>query len=253
VENTQDTPQVQDPVQEPAATPAQEPTTPTEAPVQAPAETVQEPAPSEESAPADSTVVAPAEEEEAYSPPPPIPAVAPIDFSQLPVDENNLIDPNALASQINQRIAQAEQNAAARAQQLYAEQESEKRQWDKAYEKYPDLKNNKEMRDLVHNARLGKVTELLSSNSDPSSIKLPTPAQVADNLFKYVGQAKTEGMQQANQNTQVQKSGVLETASRRSNDAVDAVTEARANINNPNKQLANKARSMLLHRYLTGE
>jgi hypothetical protein len=94
------------PVEEaPNDTPVQEqPQEATSQPLdEAPAE-----APAEAAAPAQEVATAP-EEEESYPQYQPIPGVAPIDFSQLPVDENNLIDPNALAQQINSRIAQAEQ------------------------------------------------------------------------------------------------------------------------------------------------
>lgn len=124
-----------------------------------------------------------------------IPQAQPIDFNNLPVGEDNLIDPNALAGSINQAIATAEERAALRAQQAYAEQRAEEKGWEKAYEKYPELKTNKELRDLVHRTRLGEVTDMLGRTQDPSSVKLPTPAQIADRFFKYIGNAKQEGLQ----------------------------------------------------------
>lgn len=203
-----------------------------------------------QTAPAD-TVVAPAEEpEEDYPTYQPVSPVPPIDFSQLPVDENNLIDPNALASQINSRIAQAESNAAARAQQIYAEQEQEKKLWDKAYEAHPDLKDNKELREMVHNARLGKVTEILSSTNDASQVKLPTPKQMADTLFKHITSERVKGFEQANQNTQVQQSAVLETSGKASDSSADQKAQALQNINNPNREVANRARNALLREKL---
>lgn len=246
------------------------PTTQTDAPVRETAETPQpneptlttdqvsqEPASTTETA-EEATVASPEpavvqEEEEEQQTFQQVPAVAPIDFSQLQADENGLIDPNALAGAINQRIAQAEQNASARAQQIYAEQEQEKRLWDKAYEKYPDLKTDKELNSLVQQARIGEATDLLSRSNDPASVKLPTPGQVADKLFKRIGTAKTEGMQQATTNTVVQKSAQLETASRKSDDGAETVQQARANLNNPNKEVANKARNELLRKYLGWE
>lgn len=192
----------------------------------------------------------PAEEEDDSQPYRPVPPTPPIDFSQLAADENGLIDPNQLAGAINQRIAQAEQNASARAQQIYAEQEAEKGLWDKAYDKYPDLKTDKELRHLVHQARIGEATDLLSRSNDPNSVKLPTPSQVAQKLFNRIGTAKTQGMAQANTNTQIQKSAVLETAGRATNEGAESVQQARANLNNPNKEVATKARSELLRKYL---
>lgn len=245
---------------EPAALPQNNTPVPNEAPVEtpAPAETPEQPQTLTTQPPAttpqETTQAPPAEvpveEEEEYPTYQQIPGVPPIDFSQLPVDENNLIDPNALASQINQRIAMAEQNAQARAQQIYNENDAEKRSWDKAYEKYPELKENKELRDMVHNARLGRVTELLSQTNDPTQIKLPTPSQMADTLFKYTSAKKEEGFNQAQQNTVVQKSGVLETASRTGNPEAEGLDSAMKNINNPNKEVATQARNALLRKKL---
>lgn len=246
-ENPQTQTDVQAPTEQPVEQPQpNEPTLTTEVQETAPEEPVtetQEPVSTE-------TPVEEEEEQQAYQQVAPVP---PIDFSQLPADENGLIDPNALASVINQRIAQAEQNASQRAQQIYAEQEQEKRLWDKAYEKFPDLKTDKELNNLVQQARIGEATDLLSRSTDPASVKLPTPAQVAEKLFKRIGTAKTEGMQQATTNTVVQKSAQLETAGRKSDDGAETVQQARANLNNPNKEVANKARSELLRKYLGWE
>lgn len=183
----------------------------------------------------------------------PVTPTPPIDFSQLPADENGLLDPNALASMINKSIIQAEQNAVTRAQQAYAEQEQEKKLWSKAYDKYPELKSDKELQSLVHQARIGEATDILSRTKDPSSVKLPTPTQVAEKLFKRFNSAKTAGMQQATTNTVIQKSAQLETASRTSDASAETVQSARANINSPNKQVANQARQDLLKKYLGWE
>lgn len=181
------------------------------------------------------------------------PQYQPIDFSQLQADENGLIDPNALAGTINQSIAAAEQRAVAQATQAFQEQRVEEKQWEKAYDKYPELKTNKELRDLVHNSRLGEVTNLLSKTQDTSSVKLPTPAQIADKLFKHMGTAKTEGMKQATENVVVQNSAHVETAGRRTDDTADNRSKLFQNINNPNKEVARKSRQELLKGMLFGE
>lgn len=192
----------------------------------------------------------PIEEEEVPAPYQPLPQTPPLDFSQLPVNEDNLIDPNALAQHLNSWQSQIEQNTMARTQQIYAEQEYEKGLWNKAYEKYPELKTDKDLRDMVHNARLGRVTELLSTERDPSKIKLPTPAQTADTLFKRISAAKGAGFTQANQNTTVQQSAVLETPGKPTNSGDEALVQAQQNINSPNQEVRTKARSDLLKKKL---
>lgn len=176
-----------------------------------------------------------------------------LDFNNLPVGDDNLIDPNALAGAINQQMATIEQRAVAQAQQAFQEQRAEERAWEKTYEKHPELKTNKELRDLVHRARLGEVADLLSKTQDPRSVKLPTPTQVADKFFKNISSAKQEGYKQATENVKVQNSAYVETATTKTDDSSDAFAKARQNINNPNKEVAKQARQDLLKSMLFGD
>jgi hypothetical protein len=215
-------------------------------------------APATQTAPAESatqtTDETAAEEDESFNQyQPNIPDVQPLDLSKLPVNDENLIDPNALAGAINQQIASAEQRAVARAQQGFNEQRAEDQAWNRAYEKYPQLRSDKELRALVHQARLGEVTDMLSRSQDPRSVKLPTPSQIAGKLFKYMGTAKQEGMQQATTNTVIQQSARLETGGTRTNDNADTKAKNFQNINNPNREVAKKARTDLLKSMLFGD
>lgn len=216
-----------------------------EQPTEAPAETTEESpeAPVEEVTTPE--VEEPEEDEEEY-PSYEVPQVPQLDFNNLPAGEDGLIDPNLLAGAINQQINSAAEAAALRARNEYQEQRAEERNWEKAYTKYPELKDNKELRDLVHRARLGEVTDMLSKTQDARSIKLPTPSQVADKFFKYSNNKKVEGMKQATQNTVIQQSAHLETAGTRTSDNADGRTKLLQNINNPNKEVAKQARTDLL-------
>lgn len=202
-----------------------EPTTPVETPVEAPVDT---PAPVEEEDD-------PIQYESTHVPQ--------LDFSQLPVDENNLIDPNVLAQSINQQMAATVQSAAAAARNEVLEQRTEEKLWDKAYDSHPELKTNKDLRNLVHQARIGEATDLLARTKDPQSVKLPTPAQIADKLFKQIGQAKTDGMKQATENVKVQSSAYVETGGTKTNDASDQRQQLIQNFNNPKREVAIKARN----------
>lgn len=253
--NPQDTPTEPtqaEPAQAEPATPVAEPSV-QEAPAEVqPSETPSEPQAETTQVAKPATVTKTAEEDDIEYPSYQAPQYQPIDFSQLQADENGLIDPNALAGTINQSIAAAEQRAVAQATQSFQEQRIEEKQWDKAYEKYPELKSNKELRDLVHNSRLGEVTNLLSKTQDARSVKLPTPAQIADKLFKHMGTAKSEGMKQATVNEVIQNSAHVETAGRRTDDSADNRQKLYQNINNPNKEQATKARTELLKSMLFG-
>jgi len=244
----------QNPTQDVTAAPAAPQNEPAEQPAPQPQEPAEQPEPQGEpqtEVPAQASQPVEEDEEIEY-PNYQLPPASPIDFSQLPVGEDNLIDPNALAASINQSIAAAEQRATLQAQQVYQEQRAEEKAWDKAFEKYPELKNNRDLRDMVQNARLGEITNLLSRTQDPRSVKLPTPAAMADKLFKYMGNAKAEGMKQATENTVVQQSAHIETAGRRTDDSADTKAQAYQNINNPNKEVAKKARQDLLKQLVFG-
>lgn len=125
------------------------------------------------------------------------------DLTNLPADENGLVDLNAYAEAMKQRDVTLMEQARAAARQEFLEQRQEERAWSKAVEKYPQLKGNRELRDLIHQTRMGSIVEG----------KNPTPLQIADQLFKHLGTAKTEGYQQAKTTETIQKSASLETAS----------------------------------------
>lgn len=210
--------------------------------VETPTETPVEEAPTEEAV----------EEEEEY-PSYEVPQVPQLDFNNLQMGEDGLIDPNVLAGAINQQVNSAAESARIAARNEYQEQRQEERSWDKAYEKYPELKSNKELRDLVHRARLGEVTDMLSKTRDPQSVKLPTPSQIASKFFKYADGKKVEGMKQATENTVVQESAHLETSGTRTNDSSDARTKMFQNLKNPNKEVAKQAGQDYLKAILFGD
>lgn len=126
-----------------------------------------------------------------------------VDINQLPMDADGNIDPNAFAQAIYQ---QANQSAIAQARQEVAEQLREQKLWEQAEKAYPDLKEDRTMRDIVKNARLGEMASSLGE-------KNPTPKQIADKLFSRTAAAKQQGVSQAQENVRIQNSATLETAS----------------------------------------
>lgn len=127
----------------------------------------------------------------------------PVDINQLPVDAEGNVDPNAFAQAIYQQAVTA---ANAQAQQTVAEQLREQRLWQQAEKSYPELATNKDLKAMVHNARLGEMASTLGE-------KNPTPKQIADRLFKQINTAKASGVEQATNNVRVQQSATLESAS----------------------------------------
>jgi hypothetical protein len=134
------------------------------------------------------------------------PELQPFDWSNLPQDVEGNIDPNAFAAAINQQITQATEVARQQARMEAQEQIKEQRLWEQAETSYPELKQDKELRDMVKNARWG---EWVATNGQ----KNPSPKAIADKIFNKIGQAKKMGVEQAQNNVRIQESAVLETAS----------------------------------------
>lgn len=134
------------------------------------------------------------------------PELQPFDWSNLPQDVEGNIDPNAFAAAINQQITQATEVARQQARMEAQEQIKEQKLWEQAENSYPELKQDKELRDMVKNARWG---EWVATNGQ----KNPSPKAIADKIFNKIGQAKKLGVEQAQNNVRIQESAVLETAS----------------------------------------
>lgn len=153
--------------------------------------------------------------------PTPVPQtdIQPIDWNALPRDPSNpdYVDPNAFAQVLHNQQQQAIAAASAQARAEVQEQLREQKLWQQAEKAYPELASNREMREMVKNARLGEMASSLGK-------KNPSPKQTADRLFKQVQEARKQGVQQAQNNVRVQQSATLETAS------TTAPTDNKANL-----------------------
>lgn len=127
----------------------------------------------------------------------------PIDISQLPMDAEGNVDPNAFANAIYQN---AVQQANVQAQRTVNEQLREQKLWQQAEKAYPEIATDKELRGMVNNARLGEMAASLGE-------KNPSPKQVADRIFKKINTARASGVEQATNNVRVQNSATLESSS----------------------------------------
>jgi len=140
---------------------------------------------------------------------PPVQPVSPIDPKAF-VDENGYVDTNKLTEAINSALSAAQYSASTTAQRELAAQRAEERQWNSAIEKYPTLKTDRTLRDFVQNARIGRTTEMYrqAGNNQEAlrAIRIPSPSQIASELFKRMGQAKNEGVQSATETTTVAQS-----------------------------------------------
>lgn len=156
----------------------------------------------------------------------------PVDINQLPMDAEGNIDPNAFAQAI---YMQAQNAAVAQARQEVAEQLKEQKLWEQAEKAYPELREDRSIREMVKNARLGEMASSLGE-------KNPTPKQIADKLFQRVNSAKQQGVTQAQQNVRIQESATLETASNvAKTDGVETIRSAMQSGDPKVREDANRA------------
>lgn len=172
-----------------------------------------------------------------------IPELPRIDLTKVPMDAEGNLDPNALLQQIELQNRAAVEQAVAITRAEMQQQAREEKLWNKAVDKYPDLKSNRELRDLVHKSRVGSIIEG----------KNPTPLEVADTLFKHLGQQEIKGAKNATESVRVQRSATLETSSRSSANNLTKSQQLLSQIKSPDRDTAERARQEYLRTQLFGE
>lgn len=134
-----------------------------------------------------------------------------IDLSQIPQNEDGTLNADALAQQINDQLAAANQEAR-NARNLVLELEEKRREeslWHKAQDKYPELKSDKQLASEVQALRMGMLMNEV--NSGNANAKILSPSQAYDRLQKRFATAKAEGVKQGTENVKVQESAYVET------------------------------------------
>ncbi len=136
--------------------------------------------------------VAPSEEEENE------PNYEPVDYSQfrnndtqIPVNDDGTVDPVAFRNQLKQEL---------RDEMRFERQEE--RNWQAVEKRHPQLRDDKEIREILLNQRIANAIQ----GKETNLVKL------ADRLYGRVDRAKSEGRAQANVSQRVQKAASLETA-----------------------------------------
>lgn len=240
---------------EPANEPA--PETPQQATVEQPSEPaqapVEQPAPVEEPDDDESDIPTFAQRPQQPSQTPQTPAPAPIEVKPLdPKDFSNdvgEIDTNAFAQamqtrdeQLRQAMVQditqqlipslQQQIGQVSAQQVTAVKREE-RQWEQAFKKYPEIQENKELRDTVHQYRIGVL--------QTQGVEI-TPRQAADRVLKFSSQAKQQGAKEATQSVRIQASGHLETADNTASDRGLKQQQTLREIDSRDRRVATQAR-----------
>lgn len=167
----------------------QEPDEPQEAP-QVEAEEVVEPAsqePEQPSEPVNEGAEAP-EDDEDYDLTPQVPMYN--QQYQFEAQEDGSVDPYQVAQQIEERLLNNMKF-----------QKQEERAWAKIEAKHPEIKNDRDLRELILNQRVAEAVQGKEGNL----------SKIADRLVGRMRTAKSEGRADANTSTKVQKAASLET------------------------------------------
>lgn len=178
------------------------------------------------------------------------------DLSQLPVDADGNADVNALAQLINQNNSQvaAATQAALQQSNAYAVELEEKRReehlWQKATEKYPELKD-KEYAKEVQAYRFGMFANDITSGA--ADARIMTPAQAAKALSKRVSVAKAEGVKQGTENVRVQESAYIESSNGAASNAKSSSDQLINQMRSPNRADADAASQTYLKKLLFGD
>jgi hypothetical protein len=112
--------------------------------------------------------------------------------------QDGYVDPNTVAQEIHNRVLE----------QVRFER-SEAKAWEKIEQKYPQVKNDKELREIILNQRVANAYQ-------GKNVALP---KIADTIMSRFTTAKSEGRAEANVSRKIQKSASLETSTANQGDS----------------------------------
>jgi len=138
---------------------------------------------------------------------------------------------------LKQAVEQASQTAT---QQVMAAK-TEERAWERTFDKYPQVKQNKDLRDQIHKMRMGEVA---------ITGKNVSPVKIAERYFAQMALARNEGVRQATTQTEVQAVAHLETASNTASDKGLKAQTDWGKIDSRDRRESTAARESLLKQML---
>jgi hypothetical protein len=118
---------------------------------------------------------------------------------------------------------------------------AEERSWEKTFEKYPQVKQSKELRDQIHKMRLGEMAVTQKNVS---------PVKMAERYFAQIALARQEGVRQATTQTEVQAVAHLETANNTASDKGLKAQNDWSKIDSRDRRESTDARTSLLKQML---
>ena len=169
-----------------------------------------------------------------------VPNLQDIDLTQLPVDEYGTVSLQdlqaALAEQRNIDLARARSEA----RQTLLEYESERRDVERVINKYPAVKEDKELFELVLDKR------------DAAALrgKRLSLTAAADAVFAKLTNSRQQGAEQANKNTTVQKAAHLSSSGAPTSGDEATERDLRAQLRSGDPQKVEAARHKLMRRMI---
>lgn len=176
-----------------------------------------------------------------------------IDLSQIPVDEEGNADVNELAKVIQSQVAAATQAAVQQSTALVNELEEKRREellWQKATDKYPELKDKQYAKE-VQAYRFGMFANEVSSGNE--NVRMMSPAQAAAAFNKRFSAAKADGVKQVTENVRVQESAYIEPTSGASSNAKSSNDQLISAMRSPDRSQAEAASNAYLKKLLFGD
>lgn len=163
---------------------------------------------------------------------PTVPQVRPLTSEDIVVNpETNEVDVKALLDTFNNRIDEAVQVATTQSVTSVELKNKYEKAWADAEAAYPELKEDKSLRDMVYAVHADTVQQ---------GKKYLSPKAAAEKLLSIREKGKTEGIQAANESVRIQESAQLETGNQSAAPTVDSNLQERLNSSDP--QVAEKAR-----------
>lgn len=159
--------------------------------------------------------------------------VTPFTVEDLKTDAEGNVDLAALMDSFNQRLNQVQQGTVSQTQQMVEVRDRYKSEWDKAEAKYPELKDNQQLKEIVY-ARHADALERQG--------KWKSPLKAADEIISLIKGAETKGIETAQKNVEVQKSASLETSSSSSAPSSTVSSDMQARLNSTDPTVASAAR-----------
>lgn len=166
-------------------------------------------------------------------------APVPPGLDEIPRDKDGNYDAQGFAEWVQKQTQSAAEQARIQTQAELRQYQKEQAAWEKIYKEWPQAKEDKQLQNQIHNARIGD----LYRGGKGDLVK------AARGLKKLVGDAKSEGKRAQQEHVRVQESAHVETASNRGDSSGSRESELINKISSRNRLEADAATQELLKQW----